>query len=235
MRDRLNLLERPTDGNGEPWRAFGCIHSTHRLGMRRLPLSHEGLQGIEVSGQSVAGTMHAFQQYKSMANRYLLSEGVGAPGPDGSVAIDPQGWYPVEKWLAAFRRIGQEVGSSVLTQIGAGVMQNIQWPPGMTSVEGLVRFIDIGYHMHHRKNGRPMFDERTGAIVPGIGSFQLKGEDSHRYLVECENPYPCPFDKGILSGALRRLGTGSMAFHDENSDCRQKGGRRCTYVVYKRK
>jgi hypothetical protein len=194
----------------------------------------ESLRGIEVSGQSVAGTLLAFQQYKSMSNRFLLSEGMGAAGADGQVSIDPQKWYPLENWLRAFNRIGQEVGSAVLTQIGASVMQNIEWPPGMTSVEGLVRFIDVGYHMHHRKNGQPMFDQRTGAMTPGIGNFQFKGEDKNRYFVECANPYPCAFDKGILGGALRRLGTGTLAVHDSATECRIRGGRSCTYVVYKK-
>jgi hypothetical protein len=197
-------------------------------------MSNEALRGIEVSGQSVAGTMFAFQQYKSMPNRFLLSEGIGTAGPDGAVVIDPERWYPLDNWLRAFNRIGQEVGPAVVAQIGAGVMQNIEWPPGMTSVEGLVRFIDVGYHMHHRKNGQPMFDPRTGAITPGIGNFQYKGEDRTRYLVECANPYPCSFDKGILGGALRRLGTGTLAVHDTANECRTKGGKSCTYVVFKR-
>ena len=200
-------------------------------------MSYEEYRGIEVSGHSVAGTLRAFQQYKSMANRYLLSEGMGTEAPDGSVVIEGDKWYPLDRWLTAFARIGQGVGASVLTQIGASVMQNIQWPQGMTSIEGLVKFIDVGYHMHHRKNGRSMFDERTGTVTPGIGNFRLKGEDAHRYFVECENPYPCPFDKGILSGALRRLGSGTMAFHDQDQsgDCRMKGGASCTYMVYKKR
>jgi hypothetical protein len=200
-----------------------------------MNMNGDALKGIEVSGQSVAGTMWAFQQYKSMPNRFLVSEGIGTSGPDGNVTIDPQKWYPLESWLRAFGRIGQEVGPAVLTQIGTSVMQNIEWPTGMTSMEGLVRFIDAGYHMHHRKNGQVMFDPKTGAITPGIGNFQYKGEDKTRYLVECANPYPCPFDKGILAGAIRRLGTGSLAVHDTTtSECRSKGGRSCTYVVFKR-
>src|SRR4051794_6870392 len=113
---------------------------------------NEALKGIEVSGQSVAGTLVAFQQYKSMPNRFLLAEDLGAAGPDGNVVIDPQRWYPLENWLRAFDRIGQEVGPSVLGQIGASVMQTIRWPAGMTSIGGLIRFIDAGYHLHHRKN-----------------------------------------------------------------------------------
>jgi hypothetical protein len=198
-------------------------------------MNGETLKAIEVSGQSVAGTMAAFQQYKSIPHRFLVSEGIGTPGGDGNVTVDPQRWYPLENWLRAFGRIGQEVGPAVLSQIGAAVMQNIEWPPGMTSVEGLVRFIDAGYHMHHRKNGQLMFDPKTGSMTAGIGNFAYKGEDRTRYFVECANPYPCPFDKGVLGGALRRLGTGTLAVHDTTTgECRAKGSRSCTYVVFKR-
>src|SRR3954467_8893318 len=98
----------------------------------------------------------------------------------------------------------------------------------MRKEEGLVRFIDVGYHMHHRKNGQPMFDPRAGTMTAGIGNFQYKGEDKTRYLVECANPYPCAFDKGILGGALRKLGTGSLAVHDTKAECRSKGDRKST-------
>ena len=209
------------------------IDDTYRR--TKTAMNEAVLSGIEVSGQSVAGTLGAFQNYKAMPNRFLLAEGMGTAGPDGNVVIDPNRWYPLDNWLRAFGRIGQEVGPTVLAQIGASVMQNIQWPPGMTSVEGLIRFIDVGYHMHHRKNGKVMFDDKTGAMVPGIGNFSFKGEDKNRYLIECANPYPCSFDKGILGGALRKLGTGSLAVHDTTTECRGKGGKACTYVVFKRK
>src|SRR5678815_2279537 len=102
------------------------MDTTDETYRRRKTEMNEALNGIEVSGQSVAGTWGAFQQYKSMPNRFLLAEGVGTAGPDGSVVIEPNKWYPLDGWLRAFGRIGQEVGPTVLAQIGASVMQNIQ-------------------------------------------------------------------------------------------------------------
>jgi hypothetical protein len=189
--------------------------------------------GIEVSGQSVYGTLHGFRQFKSLASRYLLTHGIGSPGKDGIVDIDPAAWYPLDRWLAAFNRIATEVGEAALVQIGIGVMESIQWPPEMTSVEGLVRFIDAGYHMHHRKEGKPMFDPATGEVVEGIGNFTIKREDRSRFFIETANPYPCPFDKGILAGAMRRLGASVGIVHDDASPCRLKGGKSCTHIVSK--
>jgi hypothetical protein len=196
-------------------------------------VAYEEYVGIEVSGESVNGTLHGFRQFKSLASRYLLAHGLGAAGKDGLVAIDPKKWYPLERWLAAFNRIASEVGEQALVQIGMGVMENIQWPPGMTSVEGLVRFIDAGYHMHHRIGGKPMFDPISGEVVPGIGSFALKREDRTRFYIETANPYPCPFDKGILAGGMRRLRANAEVIHDAGGPCRMKGGKSCTHIVQK--
>jgi hypothetical protein len=196
-------------------------------------MSYEMYAGIEVSGQSVAGTVHGFRQFKSLANKYLVAAGVGTPGPSGMVDVDVRGWYPMDRWLSAFSLIAAEVGEAVLFQIGMGVMENVQWPPGMTSVEGLVRFIDAGYHMHHRKGGKPMFDEKTGVVAAGIGNYKLVGEDPSRYLVETANPYPCPFDRGILAGGLRRLRANVAVKHDDDKPCRQRGASSCVHIIEK--
>jgi hypothetical protein len=196
-------------------------------------VSYEAYADIEVSGQSVAGTLHGFRSFKSLASKYLLATKLGTPGPDGMVAIDPRRWYPLDRWLSAFNLIANEVGDSVLFQIGMGVMENIQWPPGMTSVEGLVRFIDAGYHMHHRKGGKPMFDEKTGVVEPGIGNFALKSENPTSYIVETANPYPCSFDQGILAGGVRRLQANVTVAHDDTKPCRKDGGRSCIHVINK--
>jgi hypothetical protein len=195
--------------------------------------SYEDYAGIEVSGQSVVGTLHGFRQFQSLASRYLIAHGLGAPGTNGLVELDPQQWYPLDRWLTAFNRIAKDVGETALLQIGMGVMENIEWPPGMTSVEGLVRFIDAGYHMHHRKDGKPMFDPATGEVTPGIGNFALKREDKTRFFIETANPYPCAFDKGILAGGMRRLRTNAPVIHDDASPCRLKGGKSCMHIVYK--
>jgi hypothetical protein len=196
-------------------------------------VGYEAYAGIEVSGQSVAGTLHGFRQFKSLASKYLLASKVGAPGKNGVVDIDPKRWYPLDGWLSAFNLIATEVGDNVLYQIGQSVMENIQWPPGMTSVEGLVRFIDAGYHMHHRKGGKLMFDDKTGNVEPGIGNFTLKGEDRRCYYIETANPYPCHFDRGILAGGLNRLKAIASVSHDDKKPCRLHDADRCSHIVYK--
>jgi hypothetical protein len=196
-------------------------------------VAYEEYAGIEVSGESVVGTLHGFRQFQSLASRYLIAHGLGTAGTNGLVELDPRLWYPLDRWLAVFNRIAKDIGETALLQIGMGVMEHIKWPPGMTSVEGLVRFIDAGYHMHHRKDGKPMFDPRTGVVTPGIGSFALKREDRTRYYIETANPYPCAFDKGILAGGMRRLGASAPVLHDDASPCRLKGGSSCTHIVQK--
>jgi hypothetical protein len=196
-------------------------------------VAYEEYAGIEVSGQSVAGTLHGFRTFKSLASRYLLDQGLGMAGKDGLVEIDSRKWYALDRWLSVFNRVASEVGDTAVLHIGKGVMENIQWPPGTTTVEGLLHIIDAGYHMHHRKGGKLMFDATSGVVVPGIGSFALKREDSTSYYVETANPYPCAFDRGILAGGLRRLHANVIVTHDDASPCRLKGARSCTHIVAK--
>ena len=50
----------------------------------------------------------------------------------------------------------------------------------------------------------------------------------------CDNPYPCEFDEGLLDAVTDRYRPKDSFFirlsHDP-SGCRQRGDRRCTYLI----
>ena len=75
-------------------------------------------KGIEVSGRTVHGLILAFGQFRAVASKYLLEEGVGQKGPDGLVTADPASWYPMDAQLRALARFRGEMGDSVVHQIG---------------------------------------------------------------------------------------------------------------------
>ena len=91
--------------------------------------------------------------------------------------------------------------------------------------------MDAGYHLHHRKNGRPMWNSATGRIKEGIGHYRWKPRPDGTVEVESNNPYPCAFDKGMLFGGLRRLHAVGSILHDETQPCRKRGHASCVYVV----
>jgi hypothetical protein len=197
-------------------------------------MQYQEYEGIEVSGRSVDGFMKGFAAFRALASKYLLREGVGQADREGFVAVSPDGWYPLPGYLRAFRAISLEVSDSIVEALGRAVMQNVYWPPEANTLDGMVRHIDAGYHMHHRRNGQPLFDARTGVMYEGIGHYRGQRLAPNLFEVRCENPYPCAFDRGLLDGALRRLGRARGSYdilHDSAAPCRARGGESCTLRI----
>lgn len=196
-----------------------------------MSLKSRSLAGIEVSGGTIHGYLEAFGHFRALGSSLLLAEGIGKQGPDGMAIIDPTAWYPAERFLSIFSPVVKQLGESTLHQIGVGVMKNIQWPPGMNTVEALVMMIDFGYHMHHRRHGRLMADPETRQMLEGIGHYVGRVVSKDSFAIDVDSVYPCMFDKGLLFGAVRRLGAKASILHDETQPCRSRGAERCTYLV----
>jgi len=188
-------------------------------------------KGIEVSGRNVLGLVQAFGQFKSIASQILLAEGIGLKGPDGFVVVQTENWYPFDAFLRAFARASQHMGDAVLHQIGVSVMKNVEWPPTVKDMKTMLESMDAGYHLHHRKNGRPMWDPLTKKMKEGIGHYRWKPRPDGSVEVESDNPYPCAFDKGMLFGGLRRLHAVGSIVHDDGQPCRKRGHASCIYIV----
>jgi hypothetical protein len=197
-------------------------------------MQYREYDGIEVSGRSVVGFLNGFAAFRALASKYLLREGVGQADGEGFVVVAAEHWYPLPGYLRAFRAISLEVSDSIVEALGRAVMQNVYWPPEANTLDGMVRHIDVGYHMHHRHNGQPLFDPRTNVMHEGIGHYRGMQLAPNLFEVRCENPYPCAFDRGLLEGALRRLGRmrGSYEIiHESTAPCRAQGGKSCTLRI----
>jgi hypothetical protein len=77
-----------------------------------------------------------------------------------------------------------------------------------------------------------MFNPATGELLSGIGSVscQFNGADRKATLVFA-NPYPCEFDRGLVSALANRFEPMARTVHDNAAPCRKKGGPSCTYHV----
>ncbi|MDH5490947.1 MAG: hypothetical protein OEY14_03135 [Myxococcales bacterium] len=188
--------------------------------------------GIEVNGQTVYAVVDGVQVVQSLAFRHLRDCGIGEPRPDGSVWIDPAGWYSQTAWLETFRRIAYEVGPATLFQIGQAIPKNAKFPPWVTDIDSAIRSIDIAYHMNHRKGGEELFDPERGTMREGIGHYGYAPIPGQRRIRSvCTNPYPCSFDHGIITAMARRFSPAATVTHDDAQECRQSGAESCTYVV----
>lgn len=188
--------------------------------------------GIEVFGGFVDSVVEAFKLFPSVALKRLTSNGIGTIGARGEISIDRQGWYPLEKWLAAYEDIANSVGQRAMYQIGQQIPKNAVLPPSVNDIHSSIAAVDIGYHMNHRKNGRVMFDPTTGQKTKGLGSYGYRPVQGERRIVSiCENPYPCDFDRGVLTAFANRFERLARVQHDDRAPCRKTGGESCTYTI----
>jgi hypothetical protein len=188
--------------------------------------------GIEVNGESLGATVDAFRQYPAVVSKYLVKYGLVKVTNGKAEAIDRSSWYPLDKWLAAYLAIAKDVGVNSLYTIGKKIPENATFPPHLNDITSALGSIDIAYHLNHKKNGVPMFDPQTGAMLEGIGHYRTELSDKERRArVICEEPYPCEFDRGLVSALASRFEPMAKTVHDNAAPCRKKGDATCTYVV----
>jgi hypothetical protein len=189
-------------------------------------------KGIEVNGQTVWAIVDGFRAFSMMASEFLLAEKIGEKGQNGVAVVRPDAWYSQEAWLRVFKKIGTSVGEAVLFQIGLSIPRNAKFPPWVIDVHSAVKSIDIAYHMNHRKQGKEMFDPADGTMLEGIGHYGYEGAADGRHIISvCKNPYPCSFDRGIITTMAQKFAPIAQVVHDDSKPCRRKGADNCTYIV----
>jgi hypothetical protein len=189
-------------------------------------------QGIEASGASIGAFVEAFKLFPSVISRKLTRHGIGKTVGKNDVDVDPNAWYPQEAWLAAWEEIAGEIGPRACYQIGRHLPKHAPFPPSVTDIYSGIASVDIAYHLNHRKRGKPMFDMATGTKMSGIGNYGFQSAPGERKIVStCDNPYPCDFDRGILTEIATRFQPSVRVSHNEQGSCRKNGGNSCTYVL----
>jgi hypothetical protein len=167
--------------------------------------------GVQVNGETVLSIVDG-SPLKKLALDILEKNGIK----------DPQKgrWYPQQKWLDAFKAISEEIGSNLLFSVGYKIPENAKFPSEIDTIQKALGAIDVAYHMNHC----------NGEI--GHYTFELDGEKSGRMI--CENPYPCDFDKGIITAMARKFrpkdSFGVNVEHEEGP-CRKNGDNACVYTI----
>lgn len=180
--------------------------------------------GIEVTGISINSVLSSLVSVPLIVDKYLNEAGLPLP-PE----IDPQSWYPIEKWLTVFKIIAERTGSNTLLNIGKKIPENAYFPAEMDSIEEGLKSIDIAYHMNHRNaEGQVLY--KNGVLLEGIGHYLYQIGSNNEALVICENPYPCDFDRGIITAIAQKFKPKALIIH-ESKECRKFGSDKCIYRV----
>jgi hypothetical protein len=167
---------------------------------------------VEQSGAGILAFVGELDDLRQVGLRILARHGVVEP--------EPGKWYPLQAYLDALREIAELSGPATLKAIGRQIPEKAIWPAGIDSVETALKSVNSAYQLNHRGGdvGQYLFTktrERSGRMV-------------------CNNPFPCPFDMGIVERVAEKFGTpgDSLAItHVSPETCRQLGGESCTYEL----
>lgn len=188
-------------------------------------------QGIEVNGICVDVFVEAFKLFPSVVLKRLPAFGIGTiKGKD--VVIDKEAWYPLENWLAAYEDIINSIGPRATHQMGMQIPKVAPPPPQVNDIHQIAGAVDVIYHTHHRKNGRPMFNPANGSKLDGIGNYGYKPTPGEKKITSiCDNPYPCEFDRGLITAYCQTVEKYARVTHDDRAPCRKRGEPACTYTI----
>ena len=169
-------------------------------------------ENVEVNGETVLTTVNAFPEYmRNVAQKILKKYGIEDP--------QPESWYSQKGWLDSFREISEQFGASTLFQIGKKIPENAQFPPEIDNLEKGLSAIDIAYHMNHR--------------IGDIGFYKMVSHDkaSKEIIMQCNNPYPCDFDRGIITTIGRKFNSTVEVELDKSKPSRNVGSDESWYIV----
>jgi hypothetical protein len=195
--------------------------------MQFIPFS----EGVEVNGRTVHSVVDGIGVFKTLSAKYLSQAGIGEI-ESGELRLQMDGWYPQAAWLGAFAHIAKEIGTSTLYKIGLHIPANAEFPSWVRDIHSAIRSIDIAYHLNHRLNGQVMFDVNSGVMLDGIGHYGYAAEEGKNLIISaCENPYPCDFDRGIITAMAKRFQAKAKVDHEPGKPCRKNGSNSCTYRI----
>jgi hypothetical protein len=170
---------------------------------------------VLVNGQTVLSVITALSNGQDTRTEILLRNGIKNP--------NAQEWYPLEAYLNAFKEISENVGPSTLFSIGKAIPENAKFPPQIDSLEKALTAIDVAYKMNHKGGDIGYYK---------LVSFNAKEKKA---VMECKNPYPSEFDRGIITTMVRKFRPANAIRSDVTLDTTQPsrigGAESCTYKI----
>lgn len=182
---------------------------------------------IEVNGDTILSIVTGMDIFKQKAFEILSRNGIEYPKHGF--------WYSQQACLNALKIIFERLGPNTLFVIGKKLPYSIQWPPLVNNIEKALASIDAAYHMNHRLDGQILYNQQTGVMKEGIGHYGFVKKSECSAIMNCNNPYPCDFDRGIIEGIARKFKTADVTDvsvkHDDTKPCRNRGYESCSYLV----
>ena len=165
-----------------------------------------------VSGGNILSMLAAMGPFRRRGEQILAEYGIGE--------VESEGWYPLGAYVASLRAIGQKMGPNTLYQIGRQIPNHVQLPPGIDTFEKVLASFGMAFDMNHR----------TGA--PDGTTITHEVRNPRTAIIVTGTPYPCDFDRGVISGFFQKLlATRINVDVQDSQPCKARGGETCTYTV----
>jgi len=171
---------------------------------------------VEINGQTILATLEGVSRfsetYKQQVRDTLADNGIDEPKPNE--------WYSQQAWLNAFEVLATELEPHLLDRIGEQIPETAEWPTELSTVEDALQSINIAYQQNHRGGE--------------IGYYRVTEIEDKVGTIRCKNPYPCPFDRGIIRAVTQQFApVERLVFIEETGEeCRREHGDSCVYTVY---
>ncbi|WP_459193589.1 hypothetical protein [Halosimplex sp. J119] len=123
-------------------------------------------------------------------------------------------WYSLGACVEAIEAIRDVAGDQAVHALGQRIARAVEYPDDLESVPAALAALDEVYRDRHRGDA-------------GGYSFRQIGDEDGR--IECDTPYPCPFDRGIIEGVAVAHADGFVCVCEVGA-CSDDADR-CTYDV----
>ncbi len=176
-----------------------------------------------VNGATIMSIISGLFSLKFIGYKYLVEEGIVDLVPDS------KHWYPQQKWLNAMKKIANNISLITLYQIGRKIPENAIFPNNITDIKNALYSIDIAYHMNHKDGDVLLYNSETGELLPGIGNYKVVSIENNCAIMECDTPYPCEFEEGIIFAIVNKYY--EIVKIEHIGECRNDGAEKCVYEI----
>ena len=167
---------------------------------------------VQVLGQTLLSSIAGLPSFARKKMQQVLEK-------EGVAELDLNTWYDIKIALTFYRQVAKDFGPNTLFDLGKSVPEKAVFPPEVDSLDLGLQSIDVAYNMNHR-NGY-------------IGFYKVISHDLNdkKVIMHCYTPYPCDFDRGLITAMARKFKTGVKVTVDEEKSNKKKGGNESWYSI----
>ncbi|SHI33470.1 hypothetical protein SAMN02745146_0566 [Hymenobacter daecheongensis DSM 21074] len=104
---------------------------------------------------------------------------------------EPDSWYSWQAWLDVLAELEEIHGAPTLYAAGLQCITHSLWPPNLHTMHEALLALDWAYHANVRGQE--------------LGYYRVEGRGLREVRVVCLTPNPVEFDRGIITGLVRKF------------------------------